>query len=247
MLVVGCSFGRGQADELSDLDTNMGVADEAWAAFFEDVDVLARQIGDLVDVLHHQIPELGELPHRRTFAQYRDGVQLDLVIQPVSYWTRGRTPDMVVLSDPDGRARRVVEPSNLRASINEVREWAFLGWAALADCAKYIRRGSLWEALDHLHEARHQAWRLWAVSKGVPQPVYGLTSILDTPGTDPPLGIASSAPHLNRGELVAAALVCAELVDRASSGAMTALGSSQERSAIASWVQSQLDSIRRDG
>ncbi len=64
-----------------------------------------------------------------------------------------------------------------------VREWAFLGWIALGDLVKYLRRGLLWEALERLHEARAQVWRLclWAVTQKLRYPVYGLTAALDHP------------------------------------------------------------------
>jgi hypothetical protein len=246
VLVVGCSFGRGQADELSDLDTNMGVADAAWPAFLQDVDPLVRGIGDVVDVMHHRIAGLGDLPHQRTYALYRDGVQLDLVVQPASAWTKGRTPDMVVLHDPDGRASRLVEPANLLASSADVHQWTFLAWSALADCVKYIRRGSLWEALDRLHEARNQVWRLWAVAKGVAQPSYGLTSVLDSPGTEFPQGIASTVPHLDRRELMAAALACAQVLDQVWSEATAAVRAHIEPLAIGAWVRSLLESMPLD-
>src|SRR5947199_380510 len=68
----------------------------------------------------------------------------------------------------------------------EIREWAFGGWCALADLGKYLRRGSTWEALARLNEARSQLWQLWAVTLGVPDPQYGLTSVLDfAPGELP--------------------------------------------------------------
>ena len=58
-------------------------------------------------------------------------------------------------------------------------EWAFNGWACLADVGKYLRRGSAWEALERLHQARAEYWRLLATSHEVPNPQYGITSLLD--------------------------------------------------------------------
>jgi len=34
------------------------------------------------------------------------------------------------------------------------------GWCALIDADKYLRRGSLWEAHNRLHQARHHVWAL---------------------------------------------------------------------------------------
>jgi hypothetical protein len=61
----------------------------------------------------------------------------------------------------------------------QAREWAFGCWCALVDIGKYLRRGSAWEALQRLHEARAQLWRIWVACFEVPNPQHGLTSILD--------------------------------------------------------------------
>jgi hypothetical protein len=87
----------------------------------------------------------------------------------------------VALHDPDGHLARPFTPRSLQAGPAEVREWAFLGWVALADLAKYLRRASPWEALVRLNSARDHAWRLWAAAHGVAYPGVGLTSVLDAP------------------------------------------------------------------
>ena|SRR5690348_82186 len=88
---------------------------------------------------------------------------------------------------------------------------AFLGWCALADLGKYVRRGSGWEALERLHEARAQLWQLWAAVRGVPQPQYGLTSVLDYAAVLPE-GIEETVSGLDVGSLLAAGLRVAELL-----------------------------------
>jgi hypothetical protein len=93
----------------------------------------------------------------------------------------------------------------------QIREWAFLGWCALADLGKYVHRGSAWEALERLHEARAQLWQLWAAVRGVPQPQYGLTSVLDF-GAVLPDGIEETVAGLDLGSLLAAGLRVAELL-----------------------------------
>ena len=59
----------------------------------------------------------------------------------------------------------------------------------------------MWEALARLNEARSQLWQLWAVTLGVPDPQYGLTSILDfAPGQVPP-SFESTVADLDPGRL----------------------------------------------
>ncbi len=145
-------------------------------------------LGDVVDVLSHQLPEWGDRVHRRVFVQYANGVQIDLVAY-LATLSRGRPPDTVVLYDPDGRLVEPWTPAVLRADEAMVREWAFLGWVALADLTKYLRRGSLWEALERLHQARTYVWRLWAVAQDVDYPAFGLTGVLDDPDAALPVGL----------------------------------------------------------
>jgi len=244
ILVVGCSVGRGVADALSDLDVNLSVAEDVWPAFLVDAEPMLRLLGEVVDLFQHEITGLETFPHRRFFVQYRDGLQLDLVVQPASLWKRGRSPDMVVLMDLDNLLDHVSEPSNVRATVDEVREWAFLGWEALANCGKYLARGSLWEAHDRLTSARGQIWRIWAVAQHVPQPVYGLTAILDH-GAPPPTGIERTVCGLDEGALRSAAVASAELLEEIWPHAIAAVDGEQRfLPAFGTWVKEHLRANR---
>ena len=174
-LVIGCSLGRAAADRLSDLDLGAGVAaadfDAARAGLRRAVD----SVGDLVESFEHQLPGVTG-PHSRIFAQYADRGQVDLVVMADTV-DAGAIPNVVVLHDPAGRV--TVRDTARPVTPEQVREWAFLGWCALADLGKYLRRGSAWEALARLDEARAQLWKLQASAAGAAQPQYGLTSILD--------------------------------------------------------------------
>src|SRR5262249_18338255 len=151
-----------------------------------------------VESYHHQLPGVPP-PHERVFAQYADGCQLDLVILP-AVLPSGPLPRTVMLYDHDGQSAAAItgaaagdggSAGQASGAGDEVaaeapgpgavqlREWAFGGWCGLADLAKYVRRGSAWEALDRLHEARTQLWRLHAAASGIADPQYGLTSVLD--------------------------------------------------------------------
>src|SRR5450759_228630 len=133
-------------------------------------------LGALVDVLRHGVGPAGRLI-RRVFAQCADGTQLDLaVIAEAEVRRGGAAPDFVPLYEaagppdtamPAGHSQAGDEPAPAYAVTGEqVREWAFLGWCALIDADKYLLRGSLWEARDRLHQARHHIWALWAAAAG---------------------------------------------------------------------------------
>ncbi len=200
-LVVAASVGRGAGDRLSDLDLGVGVADERFGTALVRVRDLTGALGDLVDSYQHQIPGLCH-PHERIFAQYADRCQVDLVVFPASQQVGG-VKDAVVLYDP---GRRVTGRFEDRAvTPGQVREWAFRGWCALADIGKYLRRGSPWEALGRLGEAREALWRLWAVASGVPNPQLGVTSVLDFAPEAMPEWMADTVADLDPGRLLAAA------------------------------------------
>ncbi|HEY0933564.1 MAG TPA: hypothetical protein VGD91_07470, partial [Trebonia sp.] len=101
----------------------------------------------------------------------------------------------------------------------QVREWAFLGWIALADAGKYLRRGSRWEAHSRLHEARHRIWALWAAAHGALYPWHGLSQVLDEdPGNLPP-GIESTVAGLDPADLRRAAIASAAVLAAVSAAA----------------------------
>jgi hypothetical protein len=201
-LAIGCSLGRGAADPLSDLDMALGVRDEDYDAVIGDIRAAVAGLADLVDSYHHLLPEVAGR-HERIFAQYADRCQLDLVVFPASRQI-GQAPNAVVLYDPDDQI--VVSCEAPAVSPEQIREWAFRGWCALADLGKYLRRQSPWEALERLHEARAELWRLWAVAHDVPYAQYGVTSVLDYSPDDVPADMAATVADLDPGRLLAAAL-----------------------------------------
>jgi len=237
-LVVACSVGRGAGDRLSDLDLGIGVADEDFDAALADVRRAVDGLGDLVDSYRHQLPGLA-IRHERIFAQYADRCQIDLVVVPASQ-SIGAVKDEVVLYDADGRRTESFEQAPVPPE--RVREWAFAGWCALADLGKYLRRGSLWEALNRLHDARSEFWRLLAVALDVPNPQYGITSILDFAPDRVPPGLAAVTSDLDAGRLLAAARSLAGRLngigDALSPGQRAALPA-----AMAGFVTGDLDSL----
>jgi hypothetical protein len=239
-LLVGCSLGRGAADALSDVDAALGVDGPPGEAGAERVETVAAmvvaalpELGTLVDVLQHPTGPADQHV-RRIFAQFADGTQLDLaVVAEAGIEDRrrgGGAPDFVPLyqapalrdsAEPGGGGPAGdAEPSAAYAVTGEqVREWAFLGWIALIDTDKYLRRGSLWEADSRLHEARHRIWALWAAAHGALYPWHGLSQVLDhDPGNLPP-GIESTVAGLDAADLRRAARASAGVLVTASEAA----------------------------
>jgi hypothetical protein len=238
-LLVGCSLGRGAADQLSDIDAALGVDAEFGPASSGPVDaaeaaVVAAlpELGAVVDVLRSQAVA-GQQPVRRIFAQFADGTQLDLAVtsQAEIEMRRGRggAPDFVALyqaatppvsPSPAPAAQRGGEPLAAYAVTGEqVREWAFLGWCALIDADKYLRRGSLWEAHNRLHEARQRIWVLWAAGRGAMYPWHGLSQVLDHDPGDVPPGIEATVAGLDAADLLCAAQASAGVLATASAAA----------------------------
>jgi predicted nucleotidyltransferase len=235
-LSVGCSLGRGAADALSDVDAALGVdaepgVEQVSAVEQAVVDALPGH-GTVVDVLRHRVGPPDRFI-RRVFAQFHDGLQLDLAVLAESEVRRGRAaPDFVSLyrsPTPTGTATAVIAdgpaaggfPSADEVTADQVREWAFLGWCALADTGKYLHRGSPWEAHNRLHEARHHIWALWAAATGALHPWHGLTQVLDHDPRDLPPGIETTVTGLDPQDLRRAARAAADVLTHVSELAAT--------------------------
>ena len=209
---VGCSIARGTADEFSDIDCELSLSEEAWPSGLELVEPLVRSCGDVVELLHHQWPGAGTGESRRTAVVYASGVQLDLMVWPVSAWSGMRPPNTVVLYATCPVFTRPWDPGGALASDARLREWRFLGWWALLDADKYLRRGSFWEARQRLEQARTVVWQLSAAAQGVPFPEYGITSLLDAAGARLPDAAETTAALNDIPGLRAAVSRCADLL-----------------------------------
>jgi hypothetical protein len=228
-LWVGCSLGRGAGDALSDIDAALGIDAERGQAGAEKVGAMEAAVtallpglGPLVDVLRHRVGRADQFA-RRIFAQFADGAQLDLVVIAEAEVRRGAAaPDFVELyrraSPAAGDLTNDAPPAGAVTS-EQVSEWAFFGWCALIDADKYLRRGSLWEAHNRLHEARHQIWALWAAATGAIYPWHGLSQVLDHDQETLPPGIESTVAGLDPAELRRAAQASATVLTQVSAAA----------------------------
>jgi hypothetical protein len=209
-LVIGCSVARGAGDHLSDLDMAIGVRDDEFAAAIPNIQRAVEGLAELVDSYQHQLPDLPGA-HVRIFAQYFDRCQIDLMVFPAS---RGSKPFPGVVALYDADAAIVTRVHRDPPTAAQIREWAFHGWCALADVGKYLRRGSAWEALLQLNNARDQLWRLRAVADGVQDPQFGVISILDFAPEKIAPGMAATVADLDLVRLVSAAQQLANLLDQ---------------------------------
>jgi hypothetical protein len=225
-LLVGCSLGRGAGDALSDIDGALGIGAEAGEAGAEQVRTVEAlvvaalpELGEVVDVLRHRAGAADQWL-RRIFAQFADGAQLDLVVAAQAELdtrrSHGGAPDFVALYEASARSAAASDQRDGEVAYavtgDQVREWTFLGWCALIDANKYLRRDSLWEAHNRLNEARHHIWALWAAAQGALYPRHGLSQVLDhAPGNLPP-GIESTVAGLDVADLRRAARASADVL-----------------------------------
>lgn len=210
-LEVGCSLGSGRADQLSDIDAAIGFADGT------DIDAVGpaavSQAGVVVDMLVHSTPGAPEQT-RRIAAEFDNEVQLDLVLLPAT-WRTGLFDGTIAVVDKDGAlASPAVSVHAGPPSQPTAREWLMLGWWAVSDVAKFIRRDSLFEAAARIDTARDMALRLRAAANNVPFPEFGLTSILDYPPFELPARLADTyCLPSDQGSVVSAAHAVAHLLE----------------------------------
>jgi hypothetical protein len=249
---VGCSLGRGAGDALSDIDAAIGVAGAADVGGVEPLVAAALRadaLPALVDLLREQ--SRGDDQVRRIFAQFADRTQLDLAIVLQSGIRLGARPDFVELYDrvvvgPGADPRDAGEAASAYAVRGEqVREWAFHGWIELLDIDKYLRRGSLWEAHERLHQVRHHVWMLWAAATGALYPWHGLSQVLDNDPRDLPPGIEATVAGLDAADLRRAARASATLLTEASAAAARAHPADLPQ-AMAEYAASELARDSRD-
>lgn len=234
-LSVGCSLGRGAGDALSDVDAVIGVdtargGPGAAQVLSVEHDVTAAVCEGAVDVLRGQVGPPDRFI-RRVFSQYRDGLQLDLAIAAETEVRRGPSaPDFVSLyrrSTPPaarngpGSPEVAKFPAADTVTTDQIYEWTFLGWSALADVDKYLHRRSLWEAHHRLHEARGRVWALWAAANGALYPWHGLSQVLDQAPPVLPPGIEATVARLEHADLQRAAQATAQVLAQVSQQAAT--------------------------
>ena len=224
-LELGCSLGAGGGDEESDIDVGIGYVGDLSSEALASLGVwIVEAAGKPVSVLVHGMDGWpGEM--RRVAAEYDNAVQLDLVLIPAE-WREGVPDRTRVLVDKDGRLTTPWTPPSREAPDESLlHEWMFLGWWALSACTKYLARRSLVEAVEALAEARKRALQVFAASRSVPYPGFGLVSLLDFPPFElpPTLGSTYCAPS-DFDSVLAATRVCTDLMEQSCVDACGLLG-----------------------
>jgi hypothetical protein len=244
VFIVGCSLGRGVADALSDIDALIGVQADSWDSVLVDTRSWVETAGAVIDMHQLMLPD-GVPPDRvyqHTYAQFGNGVELDLVVSRLrDDWKR--RADWVVLYDPAGLVPATVTPS--AQTTDDVRRWAYAALTRLGAVAKYASRGALWEAHLCLENARADVWRIWAVAERIADAQYGVTAVFDDPGRPVPATMAQTVAPLERRALVAAASACCDLVTETWPRAMAALGADDPMPPLAARVSERLRRVTR--
>lgn len=221
-LELSCSLAADRGDPLSDID--VGIGHELPVEDLRSTGLaLTAALGTPLDVLAHR--EESWPPGILRFAvEYATGVQLDLVIMPVDQ-RPGLPEGSIAVVDKDGWLSTPWTPPVATTNEEQAREWVMLGWWALSNTAKHVRRGSLFEAVESLREARTQMLRVFAASRRVPYPSFGLTSLLDFEpfGVPGQLEETYSTPG-SPTDVIAAALTIADLLTSISRDAGEVLG-----------------------
>lgn len=222
---VCCSLGAGLGDEFSDVDCAVGYAEPLAEDHLESLGTqLVSGVGDVADLLVHVMD--GWPPGVRRFAaEYDDGVQLDLVVMP-SRLMSGLREREVAIVDKDGAlagdgTSSAFGPPDQRTA----REWVLTAWWWVSDVAKYLQRGSVFEAADRIERIRQEALKLFAAANDVPYPRFGLTSLLDHEPFRIPDGLAETYPQPDdRRSVEAATTAVVALLAECSSEAAAHLG-----------------------
>jgi hypothetical protein len=198
------SLGRGAGDLVSDVDAGLGVVLDG-ASYDDRRDAALAAAREYAVVSDELIQHLGspDKPADHLVLQYADGRQLSLVVMPADS-RPGLAPGSKPVFDRSGRLAEPFTPSALTSTDEERREWAFLGWWALADTAKHAGRGRVWRAIESLHEARTCLWRLHAAELGVDYPGFGAVSVENADLPAPP-GLAATVPAAAEPAAVAVA------------------------------------------
>jgi hypothetical protein len=219
---LGGSLARDAGDELSDIDAGLGIADAQWPAAITAITDVIHRAGPVADEFRQPFGGKDRLNGWHLVTLYASGLQLSLVVVPAS-WRAGLPPQSVALYDIDAVLARPWTPDAAVVTAETAREWACLAWLSLGDLAKYLERGSVWEARKRLEEARGLAWQLWALGIGAVYPAYGLTSVLDTPGHTVPAGMQATVAGLDAAGLRAAARALADVLDQVTPRALAAV------------------------
>jgi hypothetical protein len=240
-LQVQGSIGRGTGDRHSDLDLGLVVSDAAWPAIVDEIPNFVRRLGDVIDEHYQFVPSAAAPEMYRAWAQYENGVQLDLMVLP-STRLLGSGPDGRTLYDPGGVLLVTDHPMRL-AEPTDMSKWEFLCWGALAEVAKYLERGLPLAAAEWLNPGRQATISCWAALNGLEYAGYA-NVVAGRLGIDCPWpeGLERTYAVPEHKAVLAAAFELANLQERVDKALAQRLGITPRP--LAAWVRSQLELLR---
>lgn len=153
---MGGSRARGEADEHSDLDISVIVADDAYDALIAEKDRFVRKIGEplfLEDFGHTDM----------ALVVFADGVELDLFYFQASDLASIRSGPFLTLFDRHGILTGMEFPPaelDREAQRRELRRILAWFWHDVGHLATAIGRGQLWWAAGQLEQLRHYCVKL---------------------------------------------------------------------------------------
>jgi len=237
------SLGRGDADRLSDLDLGVVVAEPTWPAITDEIPALIGRLGTVVDDHFEFLPGPDEPEVFRAWAQFEDGIQLDMAVLPARRLL-GSGPDGRPLFDRDEILLVSDHPMRLTYP-QTVSKWDFLCWHDLAQSVKNIDRNRLAAAIEFLGSARLATISCWGAAHGVDY--AGLANVVAAGlgVTCPwPDGLEKTYPTPDRASVLAAAVALSELQGRVEVLLGQRLGLSPRP--LGGWVTARLRSLQEE-
>jgi len=237
------SVGRGDADRLSDLDLGLVVAEPAWPAITDEIPALIRRLGTVVDDHFEFLPGPDAPEVFRAWAQFDDGIQLDMVVLPASRLL-GSGLDGRPLFDRDEILLVSDHPMRL-TNPQSVSKWDFLCWHDLSQSIKNVERDRLAAASEFLGSARLATISCWGAAHGVDY--AGLANVVAAglgvicPWPD---GLEKTYPSPDRASVLAAAVALSELQGRVEVLLGQRLGLSPRP--LGGWVTARLRSLQEE-
>lgn len=161
-LFEGGSRARGEADEHSDIDVTVLVADDAFGEVLAGKEAFVRSIGDALFVEDFGIEHM-------TFAIFADGSELEIHFFAASGVDAINAGPHRVLLDPHevlaGKIFPPGEPDDA-ARARQLREVLMWFWHDLGHFTTAIARGQLWWAMGQLEQLRNSCVNLARLEQG---------------------------------------------------------------------------------
>jgi hypothetical protein len=217
------------------------VEDAVWLDVAQDLPAVLRALGDVIDDYYEFQPSAAAPQVFRAWAEYRGGIELDLLVLPTSGFL-GSGPDGRTLFDPDALILKTDHPMRLSEPA-AIAKWSFVCWGALGAVAKNLARDHAAAAIEWLNPAREATISCWAAAHGVEYAAYANVAATRLGVSCPwPDGLEKTYPEPTRRSVVAAALELARLQERVEELLAQRLGIPPRP--IASAVISQLELVQ---